>query len=342
MARIVALALLFVLAGCMPQSRPPTVGRADVQVEEKKQKALVLRERYEMLSRVLGVAWNLRLHNAPLCGENLAYGLGMSLATRDDAPEDLRDGCLGADLHVRPRVFYVAAGGPADQAGIRVGDMLYAVNGMEAGTRKASRDALERAYAKGQRVSLAVKRDGKISEHLLTPVRICGFPVVLQFTSELNAYADGKQIIMTSAMVKFTRTDNEMAEIMAHELAHNTQGHIKAKQVNQTIGGLLIDLPAALFGVRSNVGQNIGGLAFSQDFETEADYVGLYYAARAGYDIQDVADIWRRVASESPKGITTGTTHPSSAQRFVALEAARDEIYAKQKAGKPLVPEMKK
>jgi hypothetical protein len=69
--------------------------------------------------------------------------------------------------------------------------------------------------------------------------------------------------------------------------------------------------------------------------------VGLYYVARAGYDIEHAADFWRRMAVNEPKAMQGGLTHPSAPARFVALEAARDEIKAKIAAGKPLVPEMK-
>jgi len=53
-------------------------------------------------------------------------------------------------------------------------------------------------------------------------------------------------------------------------------------------------------------------MAFSQDFEAEADYVGLYHAARAGYDIENAPYIWRRFAASDPRGIdAVGGSHPA-------------------------------
>jgi predicted Zn-dependent protease len=81
---------------------------------------------------------------------------------------------------------------------------------------------------------------------------------------------------------------------------------------------------------------------YSQDFESEADYVGLYVVARAGMPIDNAPRFWRRMGSQvAPGAISHGTTHPPTAQRFVALEAAVAEIKAKQAAGQPLLPNEK-
>ena len=83
----------------------------------------------------------------------------------------------------------------------------------------------------------------------------------------------------------------------------------------------------------------IGADAYSVDFEQEADYVGLYLARRGGYSINNAADFWRRAAVEKiPEAITLSTTHPSTPERFVALNKTIREIQAKQAAGQPLVP----
>jgi len=111
---------------------------------------------------------------------------------------------------------------------------------------------------------------------------------------------------------------------------------------NAVLGSILdVVLSSLTRTPNMNTFQGIGGAAFSQDFESEADYVGLYYTARAGYDIHNVPDLWRRMAVENPGAITMGNTHPSTSQRFVALEAAAAEIEAKRKDGRALQPEMK-
>ena len=75
------------------------------------------------------------------------------------------------------------------------------------------------------------------------------------------------------------------------------------------------------------------------DFEAEADYIGVYYAARAGYDISEVASLWRRIAVRNPVSIhLEGTTHPSSAIRFLAIEQTVLEIDDKRRKGESIVP----
>lgn len=143
-------------------------------------------------------------------------------------------------------------------------------------------------------------------------------------------------------MLKFVKSDDELAAIFGHEMAHNVQGHIRDKNVNAAIGHLLVDLPVRLLlGLNTNVGRDIGCNLYSPQYEAEADYVGLYYAARAGYDIHHVADVWRRLSVEYPKAITLVSTHPSNSQRFVGLAADAAEIDRKRAAGQPLVPERK-
>ena len=86
---------------------------------------------------------------------------------------------------------------------------------------------------------------------------------------------------------------------------------------------------AAVAGVNTGgdfmrIGAEAGAGAFSQDFEAEADYVGVYLMARGGYDIGLAPNFWRRMAVIHPASIKTNhsSTHPSAPERFVALESA--------------------
>ena len=84
-------------------------------------------------------------------------------------------------------------------------------------------------------------------------------------------------------------------------IAHNAMGHIDAKMANAMAGagvGLIFDILAAVAGVNTGgdfmrVGMNAGAGAYSQSFEAEADYVGLYLMARARMAVDEVPDFWR-------------------------------------------------
>ena len=69
--------------------------------------------------------------------------------------------------------------------------------------------------------------------------------------------------------------------------------------------------------------------------EREADYVGLYLTARAGYDISQAPEFWRQFPAVDGD---FGWSHPDTAERGASLAAARDEILRKRGAGQPLVP----
>ena len=80
---------------------------------------------------------------------------------------------------------------------------------------------------------------------------------------------------------------------------------------------------------------------FSHEYELEADYAGVYYAARAGYNVDRAADFWRRMAVEHPPSIDfRGISHPSTAVRFLALEEVVEEIKEKTALGSPVIPNL--
>lgn len=79
----------------------------------------------------------------------------------------------------------------------------------------------------------------------------------------------------------------------------------------------------------------------SVDFEREADYIGVYFAERAGYDTSNAIELWRNMAVEfSGSAIEKRNTHPATAERFVYLQKTHDEIKAKRQNNQPLIPEV--
>ena len=148
---------------------------------------------------------------------------------------------------------------------------------------------------------------------------ICNFPLRLIYTPTINAYANGRKIFVTSGMMDFTN-DDELALIIGHELGHNTQGHIRKIVQNRIL--------------------SLGRATHTRQFESESDYVGLYYMARAGYDINVAPQFWRNLAKVSIKSLETAKSHPIIPERYVRLGAAIAEIEAKRASGEPLIPNM--
>ncbi|NBO18897.1 MAG: peptidase M48 Ste24p, partial [Proteobacteria bacterium] len=108
--------------------------------------------------------------------------------------------------------------------------------------------------------------------------------------------------------------------------------------------GVAVDALAGSQGYGTNgeftkMGASAGVLRYSAPFELEADYVGMYIMARAGFDITQAPGLWRRMSLENPQGIYNSTTHPTHAERFVALNKTINEITSKKKIGMELLPE---
>ena len=142
---------------------------------------------------------------------------------------------------------------------------------------------------------------------------------------------------LISGLFDLTKSDDELALILGHELAHNVLGHLKQPAAKPKSGGILDAF------VRATIGAAVANTVtppFSIAKEKEADYAGLYFMARAGYDVTAADSFWHRL-NETTRATSVARTHPSGPERLKALQATIAEIKAKQKANKPLEPNLK-
>jgi predicted Zn-dependent protease len=192
---------------------------------------------------------------------------------------------------------------------------------------------------------MVVRRQGVSQALAITPIRACYYQARITPEESSNAFADGEQVYVTKGMMNFVKSEEELALVLSHEISHNALDHIEKRQQNQIVGalaGAVVDIVVAVTaGVSSDftrAGAAAGARAYSVQFEQEADYQGLYTMRRAGYAIDDAPNFWRRVAAEEPEQITLRSTHPTSAERFVALTKAVDEVASKEAQGIALLP----
>lgn len=351
---LVCLAL-FTLAGCAaPQTRMPTVDSVSMQEEVRKQQELVVEEYMSSYRRLQAVSSRIVTSGTELCGDKVAPYYGLTVWNRDDfgkAWQEVLQSRFG--IAEAPSISTIAPGSQAEQAGAREGDVIVSVNGWLAPKGKDAvavlTDKLSAEGKFGTPVELVVQRGAEEVKLSLQPGHACDFRVRLSPDDVKNAYADGKNIVVYKGMMDFARSDEEIALVVSHELAHNAMKHIDAQKTNATIGGvlgLLVDVAAALGGVNTNgdfmrLGSNMGAGAYSVDFEKEADYVGLYFMALAGYNIDGAAGFWRRMATIDSRAITMKSSHPTTPERFLAIETTVDEIKQKIRSGVALKPEFK-
>lgn len=339
------------IAGCAgPITHPPFPDKTAIEAEQIEQALLALHHRKQDAARLHGIAWKLLYANAPLCGQTRnAYGI--RAWNLSDLPKIYRD--AAADKYALSEALQVEgapAGSPAAEAGLKQGDIITAINGEAAPSGKgapAKFRALMRTFD-GDEITLDIRRGEKAKTVKMAGATLCDYGIVYMDQLEIDAHADGRDIFVSRGLMEFTPNDDELAMVVAHELGHNKLHHTRHKLSNSimgAIGGGLVDAVLAAGGVFTGggfavAGANINATAYSLDFEREADYLALYFMARAGYDTKKAANFWRRMAIESSVFIERPSTHPNTAERYLAMMLTHEEIMAKKKAGEPLMPNL--
>jgi predicted Zn-dependent protease len=141
----------------------------------------------------------------------------------------------------------------------------------------------------------------------------------------VNAWTDGESVWISRGMMRFLKSDDELALVLAHEMAHAYRGHIpmlKAKRIIEAAAGAVLDIFAPGSGRAAVILADAATKKFDRDQEREADLHGLVWAHQAGFDVSVGRDLWRRMAIEIPESIESGflSSHPSSAERFLSLQ----------------------
>ncbi len=213
------------------------------------------------------------------------------------------------------------------------------------------------------------KKMHKVAFDIAKVSHVRGFPweFHLAEVDVVNAWAaPGGKIMVYSglyshkkkALVNPKRTD-EMAAVLAHEIAHATARHVtEALSTGYTImlAGTAASSAVSAVGsaTASNIfhnvyshGMNVFIPTYTRKNESEADKIGLFYMAAAGYDPRAARDLWYRACKKRGDRYSIYASHPSSCQRAKNLEKYLPEataIYEEVKAGRqvsipPQIPE---
>lgn len=152
-------------------------------------------------------------------------------------------------LHAGFGVLQIVPGSAADRAGLKIDDEILAVGDASVEDQPAVDGArqsytredqfagiLSAALAKGP-ASLLVRRARQLLRLTMQGQAGCGGNVVLSTSSNLNAWSDGRRVMVTTAMMQQAANDDELAFVIAHEMAHNILGH--AQNDSMGLFGLL-------------------------------------------------------------------------------------------------------
>ena len=154
--------------------------------------------------------------------------------------------------------------------------------------------------------------------------------VNLETRQELNAYCapGGKIMFFTGIITKLKLSDDEIAAIMGHEIAHALREHGRERMSRAYAQQAGLGIISAGLGLGSGSAQmlqmaaDVGlSLPHSRSQETESDIIGLELMARAGFNPNAAVTLWQKMAGASGGGGSFLSTHPSSGQRINELNA---------------------
>ena len=150
--------------------------------------------------------------------------------------------------------------------------------------------------------------------------------------NNVNAFCmPGGKIVVYEGLLPYTKNETGLAIVLGHEIAHAVAKHSAeqiTKQMNQQTGTQILGTV-----LNQAVGDGVGDLAstvagqyfsfrnlkYSRDNEYEADYMGLVFAAMAGYDPQEAIPFWQRMSSGGSQN-DFFSDHPSDNKRIAALQ----------------------
>jgi len=167
-------------------------------------------------------------------------------------------------------------------------------------------------------------------------------------SKDANAFCmPGGKVAFYTGILPYCQGENGVAVIMGHEVAHAIAHHSReraSQQLMTNVGGTLLsvglgvggassltsDVAMAAYGLGSQVGIL---LPYSRAHESEADRIGLYLMAMAGYNPQAAVGLWERMAAGSGKGDSDFlSTHPSDQRRIADIKKYLPEAEAIYKA----------
>lgn len=153
-------------------------------------------------------------------------------------------------------------------------------------------------------------------------------------SNQINAFCmpGGKIAFYTGILEKLQLTDDEVAMVMGHEVAHALREHARERMgksaVTQGVARIGGVIAAGIFGIDPRVtdtlargGANLLTLEFSREDESEADLVGMEIAAKAGFDPRAGVSLWQKMSANN-KGAPPQwlSTHPSGSSRIAEIE----------------------
>lgn len=289
-------------------------------------------------ARVADVAWTLARANADLCPvTRLRAGWALQSASQYGGElRPLAEARYGLDGDL-PGILAAPEGSPTAAAGLAPGDLILSANGapLSRGADvsesyeglQANIARLDEAASRGP-VVLRVRGVGGERDATLHPVIACIYPTQVEVTGTLRSRADGRNIFISDGMVGVAANDDQLAFVLAHELAHAVLEHRTQPDVTGARGAANASITLRR------------GLSLSA--EADADRLGLFLLARAGFDPYAAVEFLTAYEAADPGAryaqINAGGVYESAPARRRALQPVLADIAARKASNRPLIP----
>lgn len=349
------------LTGCNTFTRPEIpIAKPGGSSHQIQKRVRLLEENWARQVRIAEIAQPLLIANSDLCGSRVTWDIGIQWITFNDLDDPIDKGA-GLEIGVTEYPFLtgVIPGSPAFDAGLRPGDTLQAIDGVSLDEdlwtferqRVFATTGQNRYRSHFRRMVQNASRDGVVSIEYqrenarhsteLSPIQRCDFNVfVLAYLDLASQVSPTQDILISSGLYIFARSDSDLQSIVAHELAHvmakhrprtSTEKHLA--KGHEMLGHAMID------GMETRNSELVfshptSPRTYTRSPELEADSLAMYLLARAEIDVSKYIDFWMRIPAETP----LDHTHVQDRVRTDNMKAMYREIQKKIDTGLPLVP----
>ncbi len=327
------LLVMLGVSGCVYQG--PRPAPEEVREYNSILAGRAVRYRASLWRRVASVGYRILKYIPPRFRDGVYPYIGLLIV---DVSEQVRVG-FGLPEGKYPVIIEKVEGTSCEKVDIDPGTVLLEMDGYRVHSWGEYQRLLS-YLTPGKFVELRLWANGQIFSRM---VKVDSRPRQIDFymssDAEINAMALPNAVVVTYGMMRFVQSDDELAVVLGHEIAHILLSHHLQHTGVDLISGILgtilsekiEEVLPGLGSVLVGAGRDAVVNTYSREMEMQADYWGLYLAYRAGYDIEVGKDIWERFAVEVPESMISSfwRTHPTSVERIAYI----DKIIKQIKAG---------
>ena len=298
----------------------------------------------ERQERIYRIAAPLIIKNAVLCRTQARPLLGFTAKNQYSYPPELSVAArqsLGLDE--RLQVMQILDGSGAMRAGLKRGDILQTIQDITIPTGPQAEPEAARMLSPILKnlteINITVIRQNQPITVNVPLTLACAFAIDVGNTQNVNAYADGRRILLTRGLLDWLSTDEDVAVIIAREIAHNVLQHAKQLQQMATLSIVIDNL--LLFKPDQVAANSSNGIKITPEkMDQDADRLALFMLARAGYDLASFTRVMQKLAQipNASQANTYPALHPWTEGRQSVIQSTMKEIRQKQSAKKALVP----